>query len=79
MYPIAIGYAYAVFLAALASGSLLSGLFIAVFRVAAVGLHAAGIGLASRGAARRSMPVAIHPALGQGAGAPDGEHAQADQ
>lgn len=77
MYLIAIGYAYVVFLAALASRSLLSGLFIAVF----LGILPlwAFIRLASRRARRRSVAMAAHPALGQGAGAPDGEHAKADQ
>ena len=77
MYLIAIGYAYVVFLVALASGSLLSGLFIAVF-LGVLPLWAF-IRLASRRARRRSMAMSAHPALGQVAGHPDGEDAQPDQ
>jgi uncharacterized RDD family membrane protein YckC len=75
MYLVAIGYAYVVFLAALASGSLLSGLFIAVF----LGILPlwAFIRLTSRPG--RSVAMAAHPALGQGGSHPDGTHAQGDE
>ncbi len=75
MYLIAIGYAYVVFLMALASSSLGSGLFIAVF-LGVLPLWVF-IRLSSRGRRRRS--VAIHPAFRKRAGAPDGEHAQNDE
>ena len=75
MYLIAIGYAYVVFLMALASSSLGAGLFIAVF-LGVLPLWAF-VRLASRGKRRRS--VAIHPTFGKGAGAPDSEHAQGDE
>jgi hypothetical protein len=77
MYLVAIGYAYVVFLMALASGSLLSGVSIALF-LGVLPLWAF-IRLASRRAGRHSMTIAVHPALGEESGHPDGEHAQADQ
>lgn len=83
MYLIAIGYAYVVFLMALASSSLLSGLFIAVFLgVLPLWIF---IRLASRGRPRRSvgedgdLTVPAHPALGEAGRGPDGEHAKPDQ
>lgn len=77
MYLIAIGYAYVVFLAALASGGIASGLSIAVF-LGVLPLWAF-IRLGSRRARRRSMAMSTHPGLGQAARHPDGEDAQPDQ
>ena len=73
MYLIAIGYAYVVFLMALASSSLTSGLFIAVF------LGILPLWAFIRLASRRRRSVGIHPALGQGSGTPDGQHAERDE
>ncbi len=77
MYLIAIGYAYVVFLVALASGSLMAGLSIALF-LGVLPLWAF-ILLGSGRTARRSMAMPAHPGLGQPARRPDGEHAQPDQ
>jgi hypothetical protein len=76
MYLVAIGYAYVVFLMALTSRSWLSGLAIAVF----VGVLPLWIFIKSTSrSARKRKSVAMHPALGQGAGQPDGEHAKTDE
>ncbi len=74
MYLVAIGYAYVVFLAALASGSLLSGLFIALF-LGVLPLWT----LARLTRRRRSMAMAAHPAISQGSTTPDREHTQPDE
>jgi|GEM_PF-3420651 hypothetical protein len=77
MYLIAIGYAYVILLVALASGSLLSGLSVALF----LGILPlwAFIRLTSRASRRRSATMSIHPAPGKEAGHPDGEHAKSDK
>jgi Flp pilus assembly protein TadB len=77
MYLIAIGYAYVIFLVALASGSLLAGLSIALF-LGVLPLWAF-IRLTIRRARRRSVAMPTHPGLGQAARHPDGEDAQPDQ
>jgi len=77
MYLIAIGYAYVILLVALASGSLLSGLSVALF-LGVLPLWAF-IRLTSRASRRRSVAMPVHPASGKEAGHPDGEHAEADQ
>ncbi len=76
MYLIAIGYAYVVFLVALASGSLGAGLSIALF-LGVLPLWAF-IRLASR-RSRRASAMAAHPGVGQVAGDPDRGDPQADQ
>lgn len=83
MYLIAIGYAYVVFLMALTSGSLASGLSIALF-LGVLPLWVF-IRFASRRRSRRSVAVDLngvvpaHPALGEAGRGPDGEHAKPDQ
>ncbi len=83
MYLVAIGYAYVVFLMALTSGSLLSGLFIAGF-LGVLPLWVF-IRFTSRRRPRRSVAVdgngvvPAHPALGETGRRPDSEHAKPDQ